>query len=184
MSNDIRIKNGLSINLKGAPENIVKKAPFPKSVSINPSDFHLITPKMVVKAGDKVNAGDIVFFSKKNPEVKFCSPVSGQILEIIRGAKRRIIEIIISCDKKQTAISHKTSGFNNFSKNQILEILLISGCWPFIKQRPYDVIADPNDSPKSIFISTLNTAPISADFEIILNEQKDEFISGINALKN
>ena len=183
MSNDIRVKNGLSINLKGAPENIVKKAPFPKTVSINPSDFHLITPKMVVKVGDKVSAGDVVFFSKKNPEIKFCSPVSGEILDIVRGAKRRILEILINCDEKQIAISHKTSGFNKFSKNQILETLLNSGCWPFIKQRPYDIIADPKDSPKSIFISTLNTAPISADFEIVLNEQKEEFITGITALK-
>ena len=183
MSNDIRVKNGLSINLKGAPENIVKKAPFPKTVSINPSDFHLITPKMVVKVGEKVSAGDVVFFSKKNPEIKFCSPVSGEILDIVRGAKRRILEILINCDEKQIAISHKISDFNKFSKNQILETLLNSGCWPFIKQRPYDIIADPKDSPKSIFISTLNTAPISADFEIVLNEQKKEFITGINALK-
>ena len=183
MSNDIRVKNGLSINLKGAPENIVKKAPFPKTVSINPSDFHLIIPKMVVKVGEKVSAGDVVFFSKKNPEIKFCSPVSGEILDIVRGAKRRILEILINCDEKQIAISHKISDFNKFSKNQILETLLNSGCWPFIKQRPYDIIADPTDSPKSIFISTLNTAPISADFEIVLNEQKKEFISGITALK-
>ena len=183
MSNDIQVKNGLSINLKGAPENIVKKAPFPKTVSINPSDFHLITPKMVVKVGEKVSAGDVVFFSKKNPEIKFCSPVSGQILDIVRGAKRRILEILINCDEKQIAISHKISDFNKFSKNQILETLLNSGCWPFIKQRPYDIIADPTDSPKSIFISTLNTAPISADFEIVLNEQKKEFITGITALK-
>ena len=183
MSNDIRVKNGLSINLKGAPENIVKKAPFPKTVSINPSDFHLITPKMLVKAGEKVSAGDVVFFSKKNPEIKFCSPVSGQILDIVRGAKRRILEILINCDEKQIAISHKISDFNKFSKNQILEALLNSGCWPFIKQRPYDIIADPKDSPKSIFISTLNTAPISADFEIVLNEQKKQFITGITALK-
>ena len=183
MSNDIRVKSGLSINLKGAPENIVKKAPFPKTVSINPSDFHLITPKMLVKAGEKVSAGDVVFFSKKNPEIKFCSPVSGEILDIVRGAKRRILEILINCDEKQIAISHKISDFNKFSKNQILEALLNSGCWPFIKQRPYDIIADPKDSPKSIFISTLNTAPISADFEIVLNEQKKQFITGITALK-
>ena len=183
MSNDIRVKSGLSINLKGAPENIVKKAPFPKTVSINPSDFHLITPKMVVKVGEKVSAGDVVFFSKKNPEIKFCSPVSGEILDIVRGAKRRILEILINCDEKQIAISHKISDFNKFSKNQILETLLNSGCWPFIKQRPYDIIADPTDSPKSIFISTLNTAPISADFEIVLNEQKKQFITGITALK-
>ena len=101
MSNDIRIKNGLTINLKGAPENIIKKASFPKFVSINPSNFHLITPKMEVKVGDKVQMGDSVFYSKNNPEIKFCSPVSGTITDIVRGAKRRILEILIKSDDKQ-----------------------------------------------------------------------------------
>ena len=107
MSNDIRIKNGLTINLKGAPENIVKKASFPKSVSINPLNFHLITPKMVVKVGDKVQTGDVVFYSKKNPEIKFCSPVSGTISDIIRGAKRKILEILIDSDDNQNIKKHK-----------------------------------------------------------------------------
>ena len=183
MSNDIRIKNGLTINLKGAPENIVKKAPFPKSVSLNPSDFHSITPKMLVKVGDKVKRGDAVFFSKNNPEIKFCSPVSGKILDIARGAKRRILEIVINCDAKQQAVNHKISDFSNLSGDDIKENMLKSGCWPFLKQRPYDIIANPNDVPKSIFVSTLNTAPISADLEIILNEQKEEFKTGISLLK-
>lgn len=184
MSNDIRIKNGLTINLKGAPENIIKKAPFPKSVSLNPSDFHLITPKMVVKVGDKIKSGETVFYSKSNSDIKFCSPVSGKIADIVRGAKRRILEIIIDCDKEQKSINHNFSKFKKFSRKEIIDSLLNSGCWPFIKQRPYDVIANPHEEPKSIFVSTLNTAPISADLEIILNEQKNEFITGIGILNN
>jgi Na+-transporting NADH:ubiquinone oxidoreductase subunit A len=182
MSNDIRIKNGLTINLKGAPENIIKKAPFPKSVSLNPSDFHLITPKMVVKVGDKIKSGETVFYSKSNSDIKFCSPVSGKIADIVRGAKRRILEIIIDCDKEQKSINHNFSKFKKFSRKEIIDSLLNSGCWPFIKQRPYDVIANPHEEPKSIFVSTLNTAPISADLEIILNEQKNEFKTGIGIL--
>jgi len=101
MSKDIKIKCGLTINLKGAAENIVKKAALPKSISLNPADFHLITPKMAVKIGDHVNAGDVVFYSKKNQEVKFCSPVSGNVKDIVRGEKRKIIEIIIDVDSFQ-----------------------------------------------------------------------------------
>ena len=182
MSNDIRIKNGLTINLKGAPENIIKKASFPKFVSINPSNFHLITPKMEVKVGDKVQMGDSVFYSKNNPEIKFCSPVSGTITDIVRGAKRRILEILIKSDDKQKIKKHKISKIESCSRNDVLELLLISGCWPFIKQRPYDIIANPNDTPKSIFISTVSSAPIAADIEIILSDQKEEFKAGLDIL--
>ena len=108
MSKDIKIKNGLTIKLKGAAQNIVKKAAFPKSVSINPSDFHLIIPKMTLKVGEKVSQGDVVFFSKKDDRIKFCSPVDGVITDIIRGAKRKIIEIIIDVNNKQILNDSKT----------------------------------------------------------------------------
>ncbi len=183
MSNDIKIKSGLTINLKGAAENIVKKAALPKSISLNPADFHLIIPKMVVKIGDHVNAGDVVFYSKNNQEVKFCSPVSGNIKDIVRGEKRKIIEIIIDLDSSQKSKKFTTSKFENFKRDDIIASLLESGCWPFINQRPYDIIANPSETPKSIFISTFNTAPISADIQIILDDQKNEFTTGIKVLR-
>ena len=181
MSNDIRIKNGLTINLKGAAKNIVKKAPYPKSVSLNPSNFHLIIPKMVVKVGEKVNAGDVIFYSKKDERIKFCSPVDGIIKEIVRGAKRKIIEIVINVDN-QKKIEPSIIEFEKLNPDEIKNTILKSGCWPFIKQRPYDIIANPSDKPKSIFISSFNSAPISADFQIILEDQKEEFKMGLQVL--
>ena len=183
MSNDIKIKNGLTIKIKGAAENIVKKAAFPKSISLNPADFHLITPKMAVKVGENVKAGDVVFYSKDNQEVKFCSPVSGIVKDIVRGKKRKIIEIIIDTDSFQKSKKFKTTNFKNFKRDDIKASLLESGCWPFINQRPYDIIANPEDNPKSIFVSTLNTAPISADIQIVLDDQKNEFTTGIQVLR-
>ena len=182
MSNDIKIKNGLNIKLKGAAENILKKAALPESVSLNPSDFHLIIPKMALKVGEKVSQGSVVFFSKKDERIKFCSPVDGTIRDIVRGAKRKIIEIIIDVEKNQNLISPNPQVFADLNTDQIKTILLESGCWPFVKQRPYDVIANPSDNPKSIFISGFNSAPISADLQIILDDQKEEFKEGINVL--
>ena len=101
MSNDIRIKNGLTINLKGAAENIIKQAALPKTVSLNPSDFHSIVPKMIVKENQLVKLGEPIFFSKKDDRIKFCSPVDGIVSEIVRGAKRKIIEIVIKVDPNQ-----------------------------------------------------------------------------------
>ena len=182
MSYDIKIKNGLTINLKGAAENIIKKAATPKTISINPSNFHLIIPKMVVKIGQKISQGDVVFFSKKDERIKFCSPVNGVVKEIIRGAKRKIIEIIIESIGDNETSSKKAIDYKNLSSEQVKNLLLDSGCWPFIKQRPYDIIANPSDNPKSIFISTFNSAPISADFQIILDDQKEEFKHGVKIL--
>jgi len=182
MSYDIKIKNGLTINLKGAAQNIIKKAATPKTISINPSNFHLIIPKMVVKIGQKISQGDVVFYSKKNERIKFCSPVNGVVKEIIRGAKRKIIEIIIESIGDNERSSKKAIDYKNLSSEQVKNLLLDSGCWPFIKQRPYDIIANPSDNPKSIFISTFNSAPISADFQIILDDQKEEFKHGVKIL--
>ena len=182
MSYDIKIKNGLTINLKGAAQNIIKKAATPKTISINPSNFHLIIPKMVVKIGQKISQGDVVFFSKKDERIKFCSPVNGVVKEITRGAKRKIIEIIIESIGDNERSSKKAIDYKNLSSEQVKNLLLDSGCWPFIKQRPYDIIANPSDSPKSIFISTFNSAPISADFQIILDDQKEEFKHGVKIL--
>jgi len=182
MSYDIKIKNGLTINLKGAAQNIIKKAATPKTISINPSNFHLIIPKMVVKIGQKISQGDVVFFSKKDERIKFCSPVNGVVKEIIRGAKRKIIEIIIESIGDNETSSKKAIDYKNLSGEQVKNLLLDSGCWPFIKQRPYDIIANPSENPKSIFISTFNSAPISADFQIILDDQKEEFKHGVKIL--
>ena len=135
MSNDIKIKNGLTIKLKGAANNIIKKAALPKFVSINPSNFHLIIPKMVVKVGDSVQQGDVIFFSKKDERIKFCSPVDGIIKDISRGAKRKIIEIIIEVDEKQNTKSLKKINHETLDPENIKNILLSSGCWPFIKTK-------------------------------------------------
>ena len=137
---------------------------------------------MVVKIGQKISQGDVVFYSKKNERIKFCSPVNGVVKEIIRGAKRKIIEIIIESIGDNERSSKKAIDYKNLSSEQVKNLLLDSGCWPFIKQRPYDIIANPSDSPKSIFISTFNSAPISADFQIILDDQKEEFKHGVKIL--
>lgn len=137
---------------------------------------------MSVKIGDKVNVGDVLFFDKNNDKIKFVSPVSGQVKEIVRGAKRRILSIRISADEKDTFKDFGKKTPANLTGPQVKEMLLESGCWPMIKQRPYDVIANPEDSPKAIFISAYATAPLAADHLFALNGKEKEFQAGIDAL--
>lgn len=182
MSNDIRIKKGLNIKLKGEAERLLAEAPRSKVFSVKPANFHTITPKLVKREGDAVKAGETIFYSKYNEAVKFVSPVSGKVKEVRRGAKRVILDVIIEADATDTYVEHVAKSPAAMSGDEVKQLLLDSGSWPFIKQRPYDVIANPSETPKAIFVSAIDTAPLSADIEFVLKDRKEAFQTGIDAL--
>lgn len=184
MSKDIRIKKGLNINLVGAAELSTSKAVSSNVYTLNLSDFHGVTPKMLLKQGAEVKAGEPLFYNKNIEEMLFVSPVSGELVEIERGARRRILTVKILADKTQEVLEHKTLNLDNASKQDVKSFLLKGGCWPFIKQRPYDVIANPDTTPKSIFISGYSSAPLAADLDYILQGKEAELQAAITALSN
>ncbi len=182
MSNDIRIKKGLDIKLVGEAEKTSEKAILSNFYALRPEDFHGVIPKLISKVGTIVKAGEPVFFDKSNEDLKFVSPVSGEIIDITRGAKRKILEIKIQADKKQEFLDHGKFDTGAADSDAIKGHLLASGCWPFIKQRPYDVIADPAKSPKAIFISGYASAPLAADLNFTLQGKEAELQVAVNAL--
>ncbi|MDT0559346.1 Na(+)-translocating NADH-quinone reductase subunit A [Ichthyenterobacterium sp. W332] len=182
MSNDIRIRKGLNINLVGEAEKSIENAIISNYYAIRPEDFHSIIPKLVTKVGSKVKAGETVFYDKNNESIKFVSPVSGEIIEISRGEKRRILEIKIQADKEQTYLDHDKLDLTSASSEDIKSRLLVSGCWPFVKQRPYDVVANPENTPKAIFISGYATAPLAADLDFTLQGKEAELQAAVTAL--
>ena len=182
MSKDILIKKGLDIKLKGEAEKTTEKAILSNFYTLRPEDFHGITPKLISKVGSKVKAGEPVFYDKSNENIKFVSPVSGEIIEIARGAKRKILSIKIQADKTQTFQDNGKFDLNGAKPEAVKAHLLASGCWPFIKQRPYDVIANPEKSPKAIFISGYASAPLAADLDFTLKGKEAELQAAITAL--
>ncbi|MBT8301452.1 MAG: Na(+)-translocating NADH-quinone reductase subunit A [Maribacter sp.] len=182
MSKDIRIRKGLNINLVGAAEKTTSKAVLSNVYAINLDDFHGVTPKMIVKQGAEVKAGEALFFDKNNEAMMFVSPVSGELIEINRGARRRILSIKILADKTQTVFEQGSFDTANATSQEIKAHLLKSGCWPFIKQRPYDIIANPDANPKAIFISGYTTAPLAADSDYILQGKEQELQAAITAM--
>ncbi|APG60211.1 Na(+)-translocating NADH-quinone reductase subunit A [Christiangramia salexigens] len=183
MSKDIRIKRGLSLRLEGEADKELVKAQRSKTYAIKPPDFHTVVPKMVVKEGAKLLAGDEIFYSKYTEQIRFTTPVSGVLKEIKRGDKRRILEIIIEADPED---SYRDFGKLDASKadaKDVKERILESGCGAFIYQRPYAIVADPKDTPKAIFISAVSTAPLAADKGFIIKDKLEAFQEGINALK-
>ena len=182
MSKDIKIRKGLNIRLKGEAEKSLSNAPRSRTFAIRPSDFHLVTPKMVVKEGAKLQAGDTIFYSKSDESIKFSSPVSGTLTAIERGAKRVITRLVIEAEPQDTFKDYGKLDVNTASAEKIKELLLESGCWPFVKQRPYDVIANPEFEPKAIFISGYSTAPLAADLDFILKGKEAELQAAVSAL--
>ena len=183
MSQDILIKKGLSINIKGVAQKEIKKIPLTKFYGHNLDDFHLLIPKLEVKVGDYVKRGQPLFYSKLNDTIKFVSNVSGYVKDIVRGERRKILNIIIERDKKDSVQKNTIVPLPRLDSAIIIKSLLSSGCWPFIKQRPFDIIADPARIPKSIFISCFDSAPLSVDYSFILNDRLDHFKYGLSILK-
>ena len=182
MSKDIRIKRGLTLRLEGEAEKELAKAPRSKTYAIKPPDFHTVVPKMVVKEGAKLLAGDEIFYSKYTEEIRFTTPVSGVLKEIKRGDKRKILEVIIEADAED---SYRDFGKLDAAKADVKDVrerILESGCGAFIMQRPYDIVADPKDTPKAIFISAVTTAPLAADKGFIIKDKIEAFQEGIHAL--
>ena len=182
MSKDIRIKKGLDIKLKGESEKVTEKAVASDVFTLEPQDFHSIVPKLSAKVGAVLKAGESVFYNKANEEMKFSSPVSGELVDIIRGEKRKILAVKIKADKEQQFVDFGTKDPKSMKAEEVKNHLLASGCWPFIKQRPYDVIANPEVAPKAIFVSAYASAPLAADYDYVLAGKEKELQTAITAL--
>lgn len=181
MSKDIRIKKGLNIKLVGESEKATENAIVSNSYAVRPEDFHSIIPKLVAKEGSHVKAGETLFYNKDNEAMKFVSPVSGEVTEVQRGPRRRIDAIKITADKEQTHTDHGKFDLAA-DADQVKAHLLASGCWAFIKQRPYDVVAKADKTPKAVFISGYATAPLAADLDYTLSGKEAELQAAVTAL--
>jgi Na+-transporting NADH:ubiquinone oxidoreductase subunit A len=184
MSKTISLKKGLDIRLVGEAEKITVDAPRAKYYAVRPTDFHGMTPKMLVKAGDAVKAGTIIFHDKYNESIAYASPVSGIIHDIVRGEKRRILDVIIEAAASDEYENKNVVNPASASSEEVKECLLSSGLWPMIKQRPFDVVADPAQTPKAIYISSFDTAPLAPDYDYVLHGMKNEFQTGVDVLKH
>ncbi len=182
MSEVIRIKKGLDINMKGKAKEVLAKVGASESFSVRPDDFHGIKPKVLVREGDKVKVGTVLFQSKTNQDLKFVSPVSGEVVAVNRGDKRKVLDIRLKSDGQFVSEEFPKARPSELSAEKVKEAMLNAGFFAFIKQRPYDIVADPNDNPKAIFISGFDTAPLAPNFEYILVGREEDFQYGIDAL--
>jgi len=180
MSKDIRIKKGVSIKLEGSAERVYANIPTSEYYLVKPGDFTGLTPKLTVKVGDQVQAGSSLFFDKENPSVMISSPVSGEVSEIRRGEKRKILAVVVKAEAEITYKEFSKAEAKDLSREQIIEQMLAAGVWPFVRQRPFAVIANPADTPKAVFISAFDSAPLACDNDFILHGMEKEFQAGLD----
>jgi Na+-transporting NADH:ubiquinone oxidoreductase subunit A len=182
MSESIKLKRGLDIKLQGKSEKVLYSAPQSETYALKPTDFTGLTAKLLVKQGEKVKKGSPLFFDKYTPEIVFTAPVGGRVVSINRGERRKILEVVIQKEENAGAVIFKKADPLSLSGDQIKEQLLKSGLWPFIKRRPYGIIPNPGETPKAIFISMFDTAPLAPDFRFIIQPRESTFQTGLDAL--
>ncbi|MBS4012878.1 MAG: Na(+)-translocating NADH-quinone reductase subunit A [Bacteroidetes bacterium] len=182
MSKVIKIRKGLNIPLIGEAEKILTTLPRSNVYSIKPADFHGLTPKMLINEGEKVKPGTPLFKDKYNEDVIFTSPVSGTFSGLIRGDKRKILEVQIKPEETDDYVDFGARDPLSLDRAEVVSKILQSGLWPVIRQRPYSVIAKTSDNPKSIFVAAFSSVPLGPDLDFIVNGQEATFQTGLNAL--
>jgi len=181
----INIRKGHNIRISGSPENEYFSRLKSKTVSIQPNNFRYVKPKLLVKVGDKVDIGSPIFFDKVQPDIKWASPGSGEIKEIILGDRRSVENIIIELHEEEKSVLHtpvKYQEISSLGKAKVTDQIMEANLWPMIRQRPFNKIADPNDTPMAIFVSGFNSAPLTVNLDFALRYKQSVFQAGLNVL--
>ncbi len=179
----IKIKKGHNIRISGLPAGSIESAPRPDLVGIVPADFTSIKPKLLVKPGDKIKLGEALFFDKNNPRVKYPAPGGGVIKDVVYGERRSIRKIIIDLDSSEAVTSLDAPALETAGREDVVDFILNSNLWPLLSQRPFGKNANPDDTPRAIFVSGHNSAPLTADLSVALEGREEAFKTGMNVLK-
>ena len=182
MANLFKLRKGLDINLAGKAERKKLQLKSNGKYALQPDCFEGVVPKVVVKEGDKVKAGDALFINKNCQEMKFASPVSGTVTAVERGERRKVLAVKVQADATQVFTDFGVKDVASLTGEQVKEALLEAGLFGYINQLPYDVVTTPDTTPKAIFVSALRDKPLAADFEFELQGQEKEWQAGLTAL--
>ena len=182
MANLIKLRKGLDIKLEGAAIETKVEIGKAKEYALQPDDFTGVVPKVVVREGDRVKAGDPLFVDKNCPDVRFASPVSGEVTEVVRGDRRKVLCVKVKADAEQEYAEFGKKDVSALSGDEVKQALLEAGLFGYINQLPYAVATNPTTAPKAIFVSALRDMPLAGKFEYELQGNEEAFQAGLTAL--
>jgi Na+-transporting NADH:ubiquinone oxidoreductase subunit A len=181
MADTITIRKGLDIPISGAATLLLTDARSIETYAVKPTDFVGLTPRLAVEEGDTVYKGDALFVNKHDERIRFTSPVSGRVKAIVRGDKRKLLEVVVEADFKSEPADLKSAPTMQ-TADEIKTAMLQCGLWTMLRQRPFGTIANPDDKPKAIFVSAFDSAPLAPDYDFVLQGKETFFAKGIEAL--
>jgi Na+-transporting NADH:ubiquinone oxidoreductase subunit A len=182
MANLIKLRKGLDIKLEGAAIETKVEIGKAKEYALQPDDFTGVVPKVVVREGDRVKAGEPLFVDKNCPDVRFASPVSGEVTEVVRGDRRKVLCVKVKADAEQEYAEFGKKDVSALSGDEVKQALLEAGLFGYINQLPYAVATNPTTAPKAIFVSALRDMPLAGKFEYELQGNEEAFQAGLTAL--
>jgi Na+-transporting NADH:ubiquinone oxidoreductase subunit A len=174
----------LDLPISGAPEQVVHDGSAVSSVALVSFDYHGMKPTMAVKKGDKVKLGQLLFSDKKTPGVKFTAPAAGTVAAINRGERRALQSVVIEVDGDEeiTFASYGADALGSIERQKVVDNLVKSGQWTALRTRPYSKVPAIDSVPISIFVTAMDTNPLSADAELIIGERSEDFVNGLKVL--
>jgi Na+-transporting NADH:ubiquinone oxidoreductase subunit A len=189
------LRKGLDLPIRGAPEQRVENAPAVSKVAILARDYPFMKPRMQVQVGDQIRRGQVLFEDRKTDGVRFTSPGAGTVVAINRGARRALRSVVIDLTPSEQRGKPEDADlqtFESFTGRELSELdpqaardlLVESGLWTAIRQRPFSKVPSPNDSCRSIFVTAIDTNPLAPNPEVVLEERMDYFQRGLWALSH
>jgi Na+-transporting NADH:ubiquinone oxidoreductase subunit A len=180
----IKISKGLNLPITGEPEQKISQGNSVTSVAIVGAEYNGMKPTMAVKVGDKVKKGQLLFTDKKTEGVRYTAPAAGEVIEVNRGAKRVFQSVVIKLqgNEEETFASYDAGKLSSLSAEKVQENLVNSGLWTALRTRPFSKVPALGSKPSSLFITAMDTNPLTADAAVVIAEKKASFEAGVNAL--
>ncbi|URJ84224.1 Na(+)-translocating NADH-quinone reductase subunit A [Pasteurella multocida] len=180
----ITIKKGLNLPISGSPEQVIRDGNAITEVALLGEEYVGMRPSMKVREGDVVKKGQVLFEDKKNPGVVFTAPASGTVTAIHRGAKRVLQSVVIKIEGNEqiTFEKYTTEQLNQLTSEQVRQNLQTSGLWTALRTRPFSKVPAVDATPVSIFVNAMDTNPLCADPQVIVQQSAQAFEAGLTVL--
>ncbi|MFC0338812.1 Na+-transporting NADH:ubiquinone oxidoreductase subunit A [Kushneria avicenniae] len=185
----IEVKRGLDLPIAGSPSQTIENGQPVKHVAVLGPDYIGMRPTMEVREGDRVSLGQVLFTDKKTEGVQYVAPAAGEVVAINRGERRRLMSVVIRVeednDSRAPAFEQYDAGrLESLERQAVVDQLVASGLWTGIRKRPFSRVPSVSEQPLNIFVTAIDTHPLSADPAHVIEERREDFVNGLRVIRH